>query len=69
MPYILVLGPLASADCRLTTYLSIIADHFHLIMTTVYSSSDVLFQQDSTPCHHVSDVRSSKKKKLCGAVM
>lgn len=57
------LGPLASADRGLTTYLSIIADNFHLIMTTAYSSSGVLFQQDSTPCHHVSDVRSSKKNK------
>ncbi len=34
-----------------TAYLSIVADHVHLFMTTVYSSSDGYFQQDNAPCH------------------
>ncbi len=34
-----------------TAYLSIIADHVHPFMTTVYTSSDGYFQQDNAPCH------------------
>ncbi len=32
-------------------YLSIVADHVHPFVTTVYPSSDGYFQQDNTPCH------------------
>ncbi len=32
-------------------YLSIIADHVHSFMTTVYTSSDDYFQQDNAPWH------------------
>ncbi len=47
------LGPLVPTEHRLNTtvYLSIVADHVHPFMTTVYSSSDVYFQQDNAPCH------------------
>ncbi len=31
-------------------YLSIVADHVHPFMTTVYPSSDGYFQQDNAPC-------------------
>ncbi len=34
-----------------TAYLSIVADHVHPFMTTVYTSSDGYFQQDNAPCH------------------
>ncbi len=34
-----------------TDYLSIVADHIHPFMTTVYSSSDGYFQQDNAPRH------------------
>ncbi len=34
-----------------TAYLSIVADHVHPFMTTVYPSSDGYFQQENTPCH------------------
>ncbi len=34
-----------------TAYLSIVADHVHPFMTTVYPSSDDYFQQDNAPCH------------------
>ncbi len=34
-----------------TVYLSIVGDHVHPFMTTVYTSSDVYFQQDNAPCH------------------
>ncbi len=34
-----------------TAYLSIVADHVHPFMTTVYPSSDEYFQQDNAPCH------------------
>ncbi len=34
-----------------TAYLSIIADHVHPFMTTVYPSSDGYFQPDNAPCH------------------
>ncbi len=47
------LGPLVPIEhCLNTTaYLSIVADHVHPFMTTVYSSSDDYFQQDNAPCH------------------
>ncbi len=47
------LGPLVPIEHRLniTVYLSIVADHVHHFMTTVYSSSDEYFQQDNAPCH------------------
>ncbi len=47
------LGPLVPVEHRLNTtvYLSIVADHVHPFMTTVYPSSDVYFQQDNAPCH------------------
>ncbi len=34
-----------------TVYLSIVADHVHPFITTVYLSSDDYFQQDNAPCH------------------
>ncbi len=34
-----------------TVYLSIVADHVHPFMTTMYPSSDDYFQQDNAPCH------------------
>ncbi len=34
-----------------TAYLSIVADHVHPFLTTVYPSSDGYFQQDNAPCH------------------
>ncbi len=47
------LGPLVPIEHRLNTtaYLSIVADHVHPFMTTVYTSSDGYFQQDNAPCH------------------
>ncbi len=47
------LGPLVPIEHNLnaTDYLSIIADHVHSFMTTVYPSSDGYFQQDNAPCH------------------
>ncbi len=47
------LGPLVPTEHRLnaTAYLSIVADHVHPFMTTVYPSSDVYFQQYTAPCH------------------
>ncbi len=47
------LGPLVPIEHRLNTtaYLSIVADHVHPFMTTVYPSSDGYFQQDNAPCH------------------
>ncbi len=47
------LGPLVPIELCLNTtaYLSIVADHVHPFMTTVYASSDGYFQQDSVPCH------------------
>ncbi len=43
------LGPLVPIEHRLnaTAYLSIVADHVHPFMTTVYPSSDGYFQQDN----------------------
>ncbi len=48
-----ILGPLVPIEHRLnaTVYLSIVADHVHPFMTTVYPSSDDYFQQDNAPCH------------------
>ena len=34
-----------------TAYLSLVADHVHPFMTTVYTSSDGYFQQDNASCH------------------
>ncbi len=47
------LDPLVPIEHRLNTtaYPSIVADHVHSFMTTVYQSSDGYFQQDNTPCH------------------
>ncbi len=47
------LGPLLAIEHCLnaTVYLSIVADHVHPFMTTVYPSSDGYFQQDNAPCH------------------
>ncbi len=47
------LDPLVPIEHHLnaTAYLCIIAGHVHPFMTTVYSSSDVYFQQDNAPCH------------------
>ncbi len=47
------LGPLVPVEYRLnaTACLSIVADHVHPFMTTVYPSSDGYFQQDNAPCH------------------
>ncbi len=47
------LGPLVPIKhCLNTTaHLSIVADHDHPFMTTVYPSSDGYFQQDNAPCH------------------
>ncbi len=49
----LTLGRLVPIEHRLnaTAYLSIVADHVHPFMTTVYPSSDGYFQQDNAPCH------------------
>ncbi len=46
-------GPLVPIEhCLNTTaYLSIVSDHVHPFMTTVYPSSDGDFQQDNSPCH------------------
>ncbi len=47
------LVPLVPIEHRLnaTAYLSIVADHVHLFMTTVYPYFDGYFQQDFAPCH------------------
>ncbi len=47
------LGPLIPIEHRLnaTAYLSIVADHVHPFMTTVYPSFDGSFQQDNASCH------------------
>ncbi len=46
-------GPLVPIEHRLnaTAYPSVVADHVHPFMTTVYPSSDGSFQQDNAPCH------------------
>ncbi len=45
--------PLVPIEHRLnaTAYPSIVADHVHPFMTTVYPSSDEYFPQDNAPCH------------------
>ncbi len=47
------LCPLVPIEHHLNTtaYLSIVADHVHPFMTTVYPSSDGYFQQENAPCH------------------
>ncbi len=47
------LGPLVPIEHRLnaTDSLSIVVDHVHPFMTTVYPSSDGYFQQDNAPCY------------------
>ncbi len=47
------LGPLVPIEHSLkaTVYLSIVADHVHAFMTTVYPSSEGYFQQDNAPSH------------------
>ncbi len=52
-------GPLVPIEHRLnaTAYLSIVADHVHPFMTTVYPSSDGYFQQ---VMHHVTKLKSSQ---------
>ncbi len=47
------MGPLVPIEHCLnaTVYLSIVADHVHPFMATVYPSSDGYFQQDNAPCH------------------
>ncbi len=53
------LGPLVPIEHRLnaTAYLSIVADHVHLFMTTVYPSSDAT---SSRIMHHVTKLKSSQ---------
>ncbi len=52
-------GPLVPIEHRLnaTVYLSIVADHIHPFMTTVYSSSDAT---SSRIMHHVTKLKSSQ---------
>ncbi len=47
------LGPLVPIEHHVyaTAYLSIVSDHVHPFMTTVYPSRDGYFQQDNAPCH------------------
>ncbi|KAK3560338.1 hypothetical protein QTP86_006422 [Hemibagrus guttatus] len=47
------LGPAVHVDVTLTrsTYLSIVADHVHPFMETLFPDGCVLFQQDNAPCH------------------
>ncbi len=47
------LRPLVPIEHHLyaTAYLSIVSDHVHPFMTTVYPYSDGYFQQDNAPCH------------------
>ncbi len=47
------LGSLVPIEHRLnaTACLSIVADHVHPFITTVYPSSDGYFQKDNAPCH------------------
>ncbi len=50
---VMVWGPLVPIEHRLNTtaYLSIVAEHVHPFMTTVYPSSDGYFQQNNATCH------------------
>lgn len=47
------LGPAIHVDVTLTrtTFLSIVADHVHPFMETVFPDGTGLFQQDNAPCH------------------
>ncbi len=47
------LGPLVPIEhlFNATAHLSIVDDHVHPFMTTVYPSSDDYFQKDNAPCH------------------
>ncbi len=47
------LRPLVPIMHRLnaTAYLSIVSEHVHPLMTTVYPSRDGYFKQDNAPCH------------------
>ncbi len=53
------LGPLVPIEHHLndTAYLSIVADHVHPFMTTVYPSSDGYFQQDNAPSQSSNHLR------------
>ncbi len=53
------LGPLVPIEHRLnaTAYLSMVADHVHPFMTTVYPSSDAT---SSRIMHHVTKLKSSQ---------
>ncbi len=53
------LGPLVPVEHRLnaTASLSIVADHVHPFMTTVYPSSDGYFQQDNAPSQNSNHLR------------
>ncbi len=55
----LTLGPLVPIEHRLNTtaYLSVVADHVHPFMTTVYPSSDAT---SSRIMHHVTKLKSSQ---------
>jgi len=48
------LGPLIGHRLNATAYLSIVSDHVHPFMATMYPSSDGHFQQDNPPFHKVS---------------
>ncbi|KAK3564655.1 hypothetical protein QTP86_024529, partial [Hemibagrus guttatus] len=54
-----ILGPAIHVDVTLTrtTYLSIVADHVHTFMETVFP--DGLFQQDNAPCTKSQSNRAS----------
>ncbi|KAK3519542.1 hypothetical protein QTP70_035066, partial [Hemibagrus guttatus] len=47
------LGPAVHVDVTVTrsTYLSIVTDHVHPFMETLFPDGRVLFQQDNAPCH------------------
>jgi len=45
------LGPSVPIRLNATTYLSIVSDHVHHFMVTMYPSCDGYFQQDNAPCH------------------
>ncbi|KAK3513336.1 hypothetical protein QTP70_012369 [Hemibagrus guttatus] len=47
------LGPAVHVDVNVTrsTYLSIVADHVHPFMETLFPDGCGLFQQDNAPCH------------------
>ncbi len=60
------LGPLVPIEHRLnaTAYLSIVADHVHPSMTTVYPSSGGYFHQDNVPSHNHIRLVSRKENEL-----